>query len=66
MRQTEHISFLMGKHYHGQTPCIPPLAMAELMVRLENKRNLGEETLRSPRPCNPVAQWLSALRDFFK
>jgi hypothetical protein len=57
MRQTTHISLLMGKDYYGQTPCINPLAMAELMIRLENRRKT-----ETPPPCNPVARWLTALR----
>lgn len=47
----------MGKDYYGQTPCINPLAMAELMIRLENRRKT-----EAPPPCNPVARWLTALR----
>jgi hypothetical protein len=59
MRHSPHISLLMGKDYHGQNPCINPLAMAELMVRLENKRNRNTE----PKPCNPVARFLTILRN---
>lgn len=49
----------MGKNYHGQTPCIHPLAMAELMIRLENKRKQSTAS----QPCNPVARWLTVLRN---
>ena len=28
----------MGKHYYGTSPCIDPLSMAELMLRLEKHR----------------------------
>jgi hypothetical protein len=59
MRQTQNISLLMGKNYHGQTPCIHPLAMAELMIRLEDKRKQSTAS----QPCNPVARWLTVLRN---
>lgn len=64
MKQQTHISSLMGKHYYGGNPCIHPLAMAELMTRLENRRKYNESLGRQPQPCNPVARCLAFLRVF--
>ena len=39
----------IGKDYNGSLPCIDPLALAELMLRLEKKR------------CNPAAPKPSSM-----
>ena len=58
MSQPTYIKSLSsGKHYLGDNPCIPPLAMAELMVRLENRRK-NPATLK---PSNPLSKKLSNL-----
>lgn len=38
MEQQKHTPVWMGKHYYGTSPCIDPLSMAELMLRLEKHR----------------------------
>lgn len=59
----------MGRHYLGNTPCIPPLAMAELMIRLENRRQAEWEertaVLTTAVPRSPVARFLAFLRTLF-
>lgn len=44
MEHLRHRSELMGKHYYGSNPCIHPLIMAELMIRLENRRKHDPST----------------------
>lgn len=55
----------MGKDYYGQTPCIHPLAMAELMIRLENKRKAESPEFLTTTGLNPVARLLGFLRLLF-
>jgi len=58
MEHLRHRSELMGKHYYGSNPCIHPLIMAELMIRLENRRKAEPSTLR---PSNLLSKVLYTL-----
>ena len=55
MKHNVNTSEYLGKHYYGTNPCIHPLAMAELMLRLERKRHTPKQ------PCNPLAKKLQTL-----
>ena len=61
MTHLKHTPDLMGKHYYGTNPCINPLAMAELMLRLERRRK-EESTLQ---PSDPFAKTLRKLVNRF-
>lgn len=63
MEHFTHSSAAMGKHYHGHNPCIDPLSMAELMIRLENRRL---NSLPTQKPCNPVARILANILHLFR
>jgi hypothetical protein len=56
MEHSDYNSAAMGRHYHGHNPCIDPLSMAELMIRLENRRTNAHLTQK---PCNPVTKWFA-------
>ena len=58
MEHQRHRSELMGKHYYGSNPCIHPLVMAELMIRLENRRKAEPSTLQ---PSNTFSRMLVIL-----
>lgn len=51
----------MGRHYNGHNPCIDPLSMAELMIRLENRRGVSPyaNAKNKQKPCNPVTKWFA-------
>jgi hypothetical protein len=63
MEHSEYNSAAMGRHYHGHNPCIDPLSMAELMIRLENRRT---NSLLTQKPCNPAAKLLANLLKLIK
>ena len=51
MTTTPYAVKRLGRESHGQHPCINPLAMAELMLRLEDRRHNTKQPSR-------VAAWL--------
>lgn len=64
MEQHRHTNgHLMGKHYHGTNPCIDPLSMAELMLRLDERRRRNPATLQ---PGKPFARMLRILANLFR
>lgn len=64
MEHSEYNSAAMGRHYHGHNPCIDPLSMAELMIRLENRRTTDSHLTQ--KPCNPVTKWFANILKHIK
>lgn len=59
MEHEKHTPVWMGKHYYGTNPCIDPLSMAELMLRLEKQRK--SPTLQPGNRFARIRRFLSNL-----